>query len=127
MSWDWMSASASFGSSARTALAVNRPASRESLREFPSSASHAPIRSGMFAELTFSVISSALRKFSPTNPESASPSWSFFFGISAVCGMGMRNGCRNRAVTANQSARPPIMPASAAARTYPTHVGAPPG
>src|SRR5580765_5922889 len=37
----------------------------------------------------------------------------------AVCGIGNRSGCRNNAVTANQSARPPTIDASAAAPTYP--------
>jgi hypothetical protein len=43
----------------------------------------------------------------------------------AVCGIGIPSGCLNKAVTANQSASAPIMPASAAARTYPTHGAAP--
>lgn len=57
------------------------------------------------------------RKFSPTNSPSETPSWSFFFGMIAVCGMGMPSGWRKRAVTANQSASAPTMPASAAADT----------
>ncbi len=36
----------------------------------------------------------------------------------AVCGMGSPIGCRKSAVTANQSASAPTMPASAAAATY---------
>ncbi len=43
----------------------------------------------------------------------------------AVWGIGSPSGRRNSAVTANQSARAPTMPASAAARTYPTQTGAP--
>jgi hypothetical protein len=43
----------------------------------------------------------------------------------AVCGMGIPKGCRKRAVTANQSASPPTIPASAAARRYPTHAASP--
>src|SRR3712207_7973400 len=35
-------------------------------------------------------------------------------------GMGTPSGCRNSAVTANQSASAPTMDASAVARTYPT-------
>jgi hypothetical protein len=37
-------------------------------------------------------------------------------GTMAVCGIGMPNGWRNSAVTANQSASPPTMAASANAR-----------
>ena len=81
------------------------------------SASHSPARSGMRAPRTFSLTISGSRKFSPTNPPSEVPSWSFLRRMSAVCGMGMPRGWRNRAVTANQSARPPTIPASAAART----------
>ncbi|COZ63422.1 Uncharacterised protein [Mycobacterium tuberculosis] len=33
----------------------------------------------------------------------------------AVCGIGMPSGCLNSAVTANQSAKAPTIPASAAA------------
>jgi hypothetical protein len=39
----------------------------------------------------------------------------------AVCGIGMPSGWRNSAVTANQSARPPTIDASAAACRYPVH------
>ena len=45
------------------------------------------------------------------------PSWSFFCLMIAVCGIGNPSGCRNSAVTANQSASAPTMPASDAART----------
>ena len=40
-------------------------------------------------------------------------------GMIAVCGIGIPNGYRNKAVTANQSASPPTMDASAAACRYP--------
>ena len=40
----------------------------------------------------------------------------WFDGSSAVCGMGRPSGRRNSASTANQSASPPIIPASAIAR-----------
>ncbi len=43
----------------------------------------------------------------------------------AVCGIGKPSGRRNSAVTANQSAKPPTIAASAAARTKLTHIGAP--
>jgi hypothetical protein len=42
-------------------------------------------------------------------------------GISAVWGMGSPSGRRKIAVTANQSASPPTMPASAIARIQPPH------
>ncbi len=42
-------------------------------------------------------------------------------GITAVCGMGRPSGRRKRAVTANQSAQAPTVPASANARTQASH------
>lgn len=57
------------------------------------------------------------RKFSPTNWPSDRPKASFLVGMIAVCGIGRPNGRRNSAVTANQSASAPTMPASAAAET----------
>ncbi len=44
---------------------------------------------------------------------------SFFLGIRAVCGIGNPRGCRNNAVTANQSAMAPTIEASAPALTNP--------
>ncbi len=55
------------------------------------------------------------RKFSPTKSPSDRPKESFLVGMIAVCGMGRPKGRRNNAVTANQSASAPTMPASAAA------------
>ena len=122
-----ITASASFGSSARTIFAVNRPASLDTFSAFSGCDSHSPARSGIPAARTFWVINSALRKFSPTKPLNDSPIWSFLFRTIAVCGIGSPSGLRNSAVTANQSAKPPIIPASAAARTNPTHVAVSPG
>ena len=115
------SSSRSTASTDRMALATWSEASAR----LSSLASHSPARSGMCALRTFSLTISGSRKFSPTNSPSELPSWSFFLRINAVCGMGMRSGWRNSAVTANQSASPPTMPASAAARTYPTQGSAP--
>src|SRR5699024_3046982 len=56
-------------------------------------------------------------KFSPTNSDREWPTWSFFRLMIAVCGIGRPSGWRKSAVTANQSAMPPTMPASAAAWT----------
>ena len=42
-------------------------------------------------------------------------------GTIAVCGIGKPSGCLNSALTANQSARPPIIAASAKARSAPSH------
>ena len=39
------------------------------------------------------------------------------FGMIAVCGIGSPSGCRNSAVTANQSASAPTIAASAAVLT----------
>jgi hypothetical protein len=44
---------------------------------------------------------------------------SLLAGITAVWGIGSPSGRRNRAVTANQSARPPTMAASAPALSRP--------
>src|SRR5262249_34477966 len=57
-----------------------------------------------------------LRKLLVIKRPSAAPIRSLLFGTIPVCGMGMPNGCRNRATTANQSAQAPTMPASAKAR-----------
>jgi hypothetical protein len=47
------------------------------------------------------------------------PMRSLLAGITAVWGIGNPSGRRNSAVTANQSARPPTMAASAPAATRP--------
>ena len=52
-----------------------------------------------------------------TNSDRDEPMASLRVGMIAVCGIGSPSGCRNSAVTANQSASAPTMPASAAART----------
>ncbi len=46
--------------------------------------------------------------------------------MTAVWGIGTPAGCRNRAVTANQSANPPTIAASTVACAYPTHPPSPP-
>ncbi len=51
------------------------------------------------------------------------PIRSLLRGMIAVCGIGRPSGCRNSAVTANQSARPPTRPASAKAWTKPRRGG----
>ena len=48
---------------------------------------------------------------------SASPIRSLLRGMMAVCGIGRPSGWRNKAVTANQSASPPTIAASANALT----------
>ncbi len=60
-----------------------------------------------------------VRKLSRRNRASVSPIRSLLRGMIAVCGMGRPSGWRNRAVTANQSARPPTIAASAKACTKP--------
>ena len=59
----------------------------------------------------------AIRKFSLRNVASVSPMRSLLRGMIAVCGIGRPSGWRNSAVTANQSASPPTIPASANALT----------
>src|SRR6201994_3210965 len=66
-----------------------------------------------------SASTSADRKFSCTNWPRVAANWSLRSTISAVCGMGRPSGRRNRAVTANQSATPPTIDASAPACTKP--------
>ena len=58
-----------------------------------------------------------MRKFDCRNRAIESAMRSLFSGMIAVCGIGMPRGWRNSAVTANQSAMPPTIPASAKART----------
>ena len=60
-----------------------------------------------------------IRKLSRRKLASVSPIRSLLRGTIAVCGMGRPSGWRNRAVTANQSASPPTIAASAKARTKP--------
>ena len=81
------------------------------------SASHAAIRGTTRAVRTRSAMMSGVRKLVWTKSPSVSPNWSLRSGMIAVWGMGMPSGWRNRAVTANQSARPPTMAASSVAST----------
>lgn len=83
--------------------------------------SQAPAFWAIRAESSFARTTSSDRKFSSTNCPSDSPIWSFLRGMIAVCGILSPIGCLKRAVTANQSARAPTMPPSAAARTYSSH------
>jgi len=56
------------------------------------------------------------RKLVCTKLPNVRPSWSLRLGRMAVWGIGMPRGWRNSAVTANQSAIPPTIAASAVAR-----------
>ena len=67
--------------------------------------------------VSFSSTTARVRKFSWTKVPRLSPIWSFLRGMIAVCGIGSPSGCRNSAVTANQSASAPTIEASAVART----------
>lgn len=77
----------------------------------------APSRPGTSTVVSFSSTTLRVRKFSWTKVPRLSPIWSFLRGMIAVCGMGSPSGCRNSAVTANQSASAPTIDASAVART----------
>ena len=70
-----------------------------------------------FACASFSASTSRLRKWRCTKLPSERPIWSFRAAMIAVCGIGMPSGWRKSAVTANQSASPPTIAASAIART----------
>ncbi|SKY92245.1 Uncharacterised protein [Mycobacteroides abscessus subsp. abscessus] len=96
---------------------IARAASSEIRGRFAGSASHVETLRGMSSCSARSTTTAGVMKFSSMNSPSWSPISSFFFLIRAVCGTGMPSGCLNRAVTANQSASPPTMPASDAART----------
>jgi hypothetical protein len=82
-------------------------------------------RAATFADRTRSPTTSGLRKFSCTNDPNVAPNWSLRSLMIAVCGMGSPSGCRNSAVTANQSASPPTSDPSSAARAYSNHVPSP--
>ena len=69
-------------------------------------------------------ITSRARKLLPTKLPRLRPMRSLRCATIAVCGIGMPSGCRNSAVTANQSASPPTIAASAVARTSRTQKGA---
>ena len=81
------------------------------------SASHTPSRRATPTARSRSASTSGARKFVCTNVPSPRPSWSLRLGMMAVCGIGNPSGCRNSAVTANQSASAPTIAASAVART----------
>jgi hypothetical protein len=66
---------------------------------------------------TYSFVSTRLPTIVPTRAAISSQ----LAGISAVCGIGRPSGRRKIAVTANQSASPPTIPASAIASTHPPH------
>ena len=82
---------------------------------FSDAVSQAASRSAGWNVLNRSPMLSALRKFCCTNSPSVAPNWSLRSEMMAVWGMGRPRGRRNRAVTANQSASPPTMDASAKA------------
>ena len=81
-------------------------------------ARNSPTRRAMEKRASRSRTTASDRKFVATNSDSDSPIASLRRGMIAVCGIGSPSGCRKRAVTANQSASAPTMPASAMARTY---------
>ena len=64
-----------------------------------------------------SITTSRVRNVSSMNSPSVSPNCCLRSTTIAVWGIGMPSGCRNSAVTANQSASPPTIDASAAACT----------
>jgi hypothetical protein len=80
--------------------------------------SHRARCSATRAERSFPRMTSRLRKLRWTNNPSVRPTRFFRAGMMPVCGIGRPNGLRKSAVTANQSASPPIIAASEAARTH---------
>ncbi len=87
-------------------------------------AARRPTRAATWAAPIRSRTTSSCRKFSPTNSCRPRPRSSLRRGISAVCGIGSPSGCRNSAVTANQSAIAPTIEASAPALTNPQNPSA---
>ena len=115
------------GSSASSICATSLDAPA---RKRPPAASAGSVSQRAIAPATSSArmrraITLVMRKCSRRNWASWSPIRSLFLGTIAVCGMGRPSGWRNSAVTANQSAMPPTIPASANARTKPQKTSAP--
>ncbi len=79
--------------------------------------SHAAMSTRAISRITYSRVSTWPPTMAPTRAAMSCQ----FDGISAVWGIGRPSGRRKIAVTANQSARPPTMPASAMARIQPPH------
>ena len=71
-------------------------------------------------------MASGVRKLSWMKSPRVAANWSLRSTTMAVWGMGSPSGWRNRATTANQSARPPTIDAAAVACTYSAHVESPP-
>ena len=113
-----MTSCASSSLSARRTPDPMAAASEPTRAAWSGSLSQAPRRAAMEVDSSFVRTTSAARKFVSTNSPSDWPISSLRRGMIAVWGMGIPNGCRNSAVTANQSARAPTMPPSAAARRY---------
>ena len=113
--------------SARTSSSLIRPSPARATRttsvrtrcRCSGTPSHNPTRSPTRAAASRSRAISSVRKFSVTNSCRLRPISFLRLGMIAVCGTGSPSGCRNSAVTANQSARAPTIAASAAVLTYP--------
>src|SRR5581483_6154889 len=80
-------------------------------------ASSAATSNRAISSRTYSRVSTRLPTMTPTRSAISSQ----LVGMIAVWGIGSPRGRRKRAVTANQSARPPTIPASAIARIQPPH------
>ncbi len=107
----WTSSSGA-KSTSDTRLRAISPAATEA---FAGSVSQAATRGTTAAARNRSTMTSGVRKLSCTNSPSVAANCSLRSTTMAVWGMGTPSGWRNSAVTANQSASPPTMAASAAA------------
>ncbi len=103
----------------RNPIARTDAASATTRSALAGSLTQTPTRRAISAVASRSRITCSCRKFSEKNSSRLLPNSSLRRGISAVCGIGSRSGCRNSAVTANQSAMAPTMLASAPALTNP--------
>ena len=115
MSWTAVATSSSLSTS--VTASTTSPALAASCSALCRSASHWPTLSATPMLARRSPSTAPDRKLPCTNVPRPRPMSSLRLGMIAVCGIGMPSGCLNRAVTANQSARAPTMPASAKART----------
>ncbi len=103
---------ASQRASSRVATSRSRDVNRSAAR-----AIRAAMSTRAISCATYSFVSTRLPTIVPTRAAISSQ----LAGISAVCGIGRPSGRRKIAVTANQSASPPTIPASAIASIHPPH------
>ena len=113
---DGMGAAAALGA---TAEAGRRRTNRASPSLLCGSRSHSAPAPAKSICRSFAPMVSGARKRVSTSAPSCSAIWRWLAGMMAVCGSGRRSGRLNKTTTAYQSARPPIVAASAKAARKP--------